>query len=90
MYLFWDNKYIDIRANRCPKLDEFVDDADEAYCVIDFWSNMNIRRVLMSSYNFFCTEFKPQDCMYCECRDVCDKWEEYIEDHKLDEEINFS
>lgn len=83
--LFWDNKYIDLRANRAPKLDKF---ADDEYCYNDYWNDMEVRRVLIEEYSFQCNQLNPKECIFCKCNDICEMWEEYktyndIEDLKL-------
>lgn len=87
--LFWDNKYVDLRANRYTELDKFAE-GEEAYYYRDYWYNYDIRRILMSHYSYYCNEFKPQECIYCKCNDVCEKWEEYLLEHKVDEELKIN
>lgn len=62
-------EYIDIRAKRMPLCDPLYNGKSRE----GDWYDMDLRKILVEEYGWYCLEPLPNECR--ECR-LCDEWEE--------------
>lgn len=68
--------YIDIRAKRMPKCDGLYNGKAEGD-----WCDMELRKVLVEEYGWYCIEPDIEDCLQCKLCDYYeDETQEYLEE----------
>ena len=63
-----DEKYVDIRVNRLPKIDRFY---EEGKTIVDWNEDEDIRLELVKEYNWFCLEPLVELCEVCPAAEYC-------------------
>lgn len=81
-----DSKYKELRAKRFSRLDELCppDLADGTACEY-YWFDPLVRRILVEHYGFMCYDFNIKECLYCESKDICDQYKDYMDYHNKED-----
>lgn len=62
-----DANYIDVRAVRCPDIDNMEDREPRD----NYWLNDEIRLILVKKYDWACVEPEYSDCDNCSAKEYC-------------------
>ena len=78
----YDFDYTELRAKRMPKLDKYYRGSPE----MD-WYNDTDRLAMVNELGTYCGDdaFDPDDCERCCAKDICSRYEEYLEEEQEDD-----
>lgn len=62
--------YIDLRANRIPKLDKYYAEGK----VTLNWENPDDRLTLVKELGWYCWDYEPKDCQKCKAKRYCETY----------------
>lgn len=81
-----DSQYTELRVKRFSKLDDLCPpNIEDGTACESYWLDPKVRRILVEHYSFQCWDFDIKECLYCDSKDICDQYKDYMDYHSKED-----